>query len=113
MLPPTPLTVLRCGPLALDVHRLQVSVRGTPVRVSGLQLKLLLHFMRHPDWVFSREQLLSEVWGGDASERDPKVVDVLVSRLRRRLGPAAGDHLESVRHFGYRLRAAADEAPEA
>ena len=91
---------LRSGDLEIDIDRLRVRVGGRAVAVDGLQLRLLLHFARHPDRVLSREQLLAEAWRAGA--HDPKVVDVLVCRLRKRLGVAAR-LIESVRSFGYRF----------
>jgi DNA-binding response OmpR family regulator len=93
---------LRNGPLEVDLERLSVRVRGKQVHMSGLQLKLLMHLARHADWVLTRSQLIAAVWGLD-EVRDPKVVDILVCRLRRRLG-VAGRLIESVRSFGYRFR---------
>jgi DNA-binding response OmpR family regulator len=93
--------------LEVDFQRLQVVVGRRPLALEGLQLKLLLHFARHPDWVLTRSQLLTAVWGADAEHRDPKSVDVLVCRLRKQLGPA-GASIESVRSFGYRLRTLPD-----
>jgi DNA-binding response OmpR family regulator len=100
---------MRNGPLDLDVEQLRVRVRGRIVPLAGLQLKLLLYLARRPGWVFSREQLLKEVWGVEPSHRDLKTVDVLVCRLKRRLG-VAGRLIESVRSFGYRMRTTADTA---
>lgn len=59
-------------------------------------------FLRHPEQVLSREQLLSQVWGIDF---DPgsNVTDVYVRYLRRKLGE---DRIETVRGMGYRLRGA-------
>ena len=87
--------------LDIDQERLSVRIAGRPVAVVGLQLKLLLSLARHPNWVRTREQLLHDVWG-DRTTRDAKCVDVLVCRLRQRLG-TAGTLIESVRGFGYRL----------
>ena len=98
----SPVRIHRFGPLELDVDRLRVWVNGRPVALEGLQLKLLLCLARRPDWVFSRDRLLAEIWDADA-DRNPQAVDVVVCRLRRRLG-AAGRLIESVRGFGYRLR---------
>jgi len=98
---------MRNGPLDLDVEQLRVRVRGRTVPLAGLQLKLLLYLARRPGWVFSRVQLLKAVWGIEPSHRDLKTVDVLVCRLRRRLG-VAGRLIESVRSFGYRMRTTTD-----
>jgi len=57
-------------------------------------------FMRHPDQVLSREQLLSHAWGYEL-EPGTNVVNVFVSALRKKLGDEA---IESVRGVGYRLR---------
>jgi two-component system, OmpR family, phosphate regulon response regulator PhoB len=95
---------LRHGPLEIDVVRLSARVDGCPVRLSAMQLRLLIHFARHPDRVYSRRQLLAAVWGPD-SEHAPARVDVMVSRLRRQLG-AAGALIETTRGFGYRFTAA-------
>ena len=101
--------VLRCGAgdLEFDFDRLRLRVRGRTVAVDGLQLRLLLHFACHPDRVLSRAQLLAEVWGEEG--RDPKVVDVLVCRLRKRLDVAA-HRIESVRSFGYRFNTGEGDA---
>ncbi len=100
---------MRNGELDLDVEQLRVRVGGRIVPLAGLQLRLLVYLARRPGWVFSREQLLKEVWGVEPSHRDLKTVDVLVCRLRRRLG-IAGRVIESVRSFGYRMRTTADTA---
>lgn len=100
----TDVRILINGPLELDVDRLRLRVDGRPISLGGLQLKLLLHLARHPDRVFTREQLLAELHGDDANDRDPKGIDVVVCRLRRKLG-AAGGLVESVKSFGYRMKA--------
>jgi two-component system phosphate regulon response regulator PhoB len=88
------------GALAVDRERLRVSVDGAAVRLTGFQLKLLLHLLSHPEQVFSREQLLGAVWG--AHDVHPQNVDVAICRLRKALGPC-GALIESIRHFGYRF----------
>jgi two-component system, OmpR family, phosphate regulon response regulator PhoB len=101
--------VRRHGPLEADLDRLHVRVDGRVVALEGLQLSLLVHFVRHPEKVMSRADLLREVWGPRSCARDEKSVDVLVCRLRRRLGPA-GRLIQSVRSFGYRFDGTSDEA---
>ncbi len=85
----------------IDLHRLRVTVEGRAIRLGGLQLKLLLHLLAHPERVFSREQLLDAVWPA-GHESHPQNVDVVVCRLRKAMGEA-GRLIESVRYFGYRL----------
>lgn len=87
--------------LLVDRQRLSVAVEGRPVRLTGLQLKLLLHLFDHPERLFTPDELLAAVWPGGRDTGARNVV-VAVSRLKRALGPA-GALIECVRYFGYRL----------
>jgi len=93
-------TVLRAGPVSLDLRSRRASVEDRLVELTAREFTLLETFLRHPDQVLSREQLLSNVWGYDF---DPgsNVVDVYVRYLRRKLGDEV---IETVRGMGYRLR---------
>ena len=92
-------TVMRVGEITLDVRTRRASVGGRTVEVTAREFSLLETFMRHPDQVLSREQILSHVWGYDF---DPgsNVVEVSVRALRKKLGDGA---IETVRGMGYRL----------
>jgi DNA-binding response OmpR family regulator len=86
--------------LSLDVRSRRLTVDGRKVELSAREFALAEEFLRHPDQVLSREQLLSRVWGYDF---DPgsNVVDVYVSYLRTKFGPG---RIETVRGMGYRLK---------
>jgi len=86
--------------LSLDVRSRRLTVDGRKVELSAREFALAEEFLRHPDQVLSREQLLSRVWGYDF---DPgsNVVDVYVSYLRAKFGPG---RIETVRGMGYRLK---------
>ena len=64
----------------------QVLRGGRPVRLSAQEFKLLCHFVRHPDVVFSRDELLDAVWGYQSTP-ETRTVDVHVSWLRQKLEP--------------------------
>jgi len=64
----------------------QVLRGGRPIRLSAQEFKLLCHFVRHPDVVFSRDELLDAVWGYQATP-ETRTVDVHVSWLRQKLEP--------------------------
>ncbi len=87
------------GDLTLDLRSRRVRVADRTVELSAREFSLAEEFLRHPDQVLSREQLLSRVWGMDF---DPgsNVVDVYVRYLRAKLGAA---RIETVRGVGYRL----------
>ena len=90
---------LNVADLTLDTTTHRAFFAGSEVPLSAREFSLLATFMRNPDQVLSREQLLSLVWDLDF---DPgsNVVDVHVAALRRKLGAAV---LETVRGVGYRL----------
>jgi DNA-binding response OmpR family regulator len=93
-------TVLQAGDVVLDLRTRRATVAGETAPLTAREFTMLETFMRHPDQVLSKEQLLSHVWGYDY---DPgsNVVEVYVGYLRRKLG---SDLIETVRGMGYRLR---------
>jgi len=92
-------SALQHGDLALDLRTRRATVGDRTVDLSAREFALAEEFLRHPDQVLSREQLLSRVWGFDF---DPgsNVVDVYVRYLRGKLG---AERIETVRGMGYRL----------
>ncbi|HEY0693826.1 MAG TPA: response regulator transcription factor [Kribbella sp.] len=93
---------LRVGNLVLDQQARLLLVDGEPTPLSKREFLLLVHLMRNPDAVCSRQELLSEVWGYDF---DPttNVVDVCIRRLRAKL---RSDLILTVRSVGYQLQSA-------
>src|SRR5947207_7300115 len=93
---------LTAGPISIDPARHEVRVDGRQVRLTSLEFKLLRTLMQRRGRVQDRDRLLNEVWGYEAVI-DTRTVDTHVRRLREKLGKA-GDAIETVRGFGYRLR---------
>jgi len=91
-------------PLVIDVGAHTVRLKGREIVLTATEFKLLHRLAKRPGRAFSRDQLLSEVWGygGDIETR---TVDTHMKRLRAKLGPA-GDWIETVRGVGYRFRPA-------
>jgi DNA-binding response OmpR family regulator len=97
---------LRAAGIDVDLLTREVARDGEPVRLSAKEFELLTHFMRHPNQVLSREQLLSAVWGYDF---DPgtNIVEVYIGYLRRKLAlPDRPAPIQTLRSMGYRLVAA-------
>lgn len=96
-------TTLEYGGLLLDLRTRRAHVDGRTVELTAREFALAETFLRHPDQVLSRDQLLDLVWGYD---HDPgsNIVDVYVRYLRRKLG---ADRIATVRGMGYRLAAGA------
>jgi two-component system phosphate regulon response regulator PhoB len=93
---------LAAGPIVIDPARHQVSVAGKPVHLTSLEFKLLRTLLQRRGRVQARDRLLNDVWGYE-SIIDTRTVDTHVRRLREKLGKA-GNVIETVRGFGYRLR---------
>ncbi|MEV5334993.1 two-component system response regulator CseB [Streptomyces werraensis] len=93
--------VLAFGELEIDTEGMEVRKAGQPVALTPTEMRLLLEFSAAPGTVLSRDKLLERVWeygwGGDT-----RVVDVHVQRLRAKIGQ---DRIETVRGFGYKLKA--------
>ncbi len=91
--------------LRLDPHTLRVTAGNVPVSLGRVEFKLLHFLMDHPDRVYSRAQLLDQVWG-HAAYLDERTVDAHVGRLRQALQPGGcGHRIETVRGSGYRYLA--------
>ena len=88
--------------LEIDPARHRVTMDGAELALRPLEYKLLAIFVEHPGKVYSRTDLLSEVWG-ISPETNTRTVDTHVRRLRERLG-AYSEAIETVHGFGYRLR---------
>jgi two-component system phosphate regulon response regulator PhoB len=93
---------LSAGAITIDPARHQVSVGGKRINLTSIEFKLLRTLVQRRGRVQERDRLLNEVWGYE-SVIDTRTVDTHVRRLREKLGKA-GDVIETVRGFGYRLR---------
>jgi len=91
------------GPLRIDRAAMSVLVEDRPVELTPTEFKLLLTLAERRGRVQGRGHLLETVWEA-AADIQTRTVDMHVQRLRTKLG-AAGDLIETVRGFGYRLRA--------
>ncbi|MAC32347.1 MAG: DNA-binding response regulator [Haliea sp.] len=91
--------VLHAGELALDTHAGQVSRAGMPVALTAQEFRLLSYLMHAAPRVVSRTELSEHVYDGD-QEPDSNVIDVLISRLRRKLG---NHSIVTLRGQGYRI----------
>jgi two-component system phosphate regulon response regulator PhoB len=96
--------VLRVGPVLIDRAAHTVTVDGRELELTPTEYRLLLTLAERRGRVQARGHLLETVWEA-APDIQTRTVDMHVQRLRSKLG-AAGELIETVRGFGYRLRAA-------
>jgi len=91
------------GGLALDPETFRVTADGANVEISPTEFRLLHFFITHPERVYSRSQLLDQVWGQNVYVEE-RTVDVHIRRLRKTLEPFSFDRfIQTVRSVGYRF----------
>jgi DNA-binding response OmpR family regulator len=90
------------GELLINESSYTATVRGTVLDLTYKEFELLKYLSQHPGRVFTRQQLLQEVWGYDYFG-GTRTVDVHVRRLRAKLGPEHDALIGTVRNVGYRL----------
>jgi DNA-binding response OmpR family regulator len=96
--------VLRVGPLELRSAEAVVLMDGASINLTRTEYRLLVHFMSNPNRVYSRDQLLEQVWEYDYAG-DGRLVDAHVRRLRTKIepDPASPRLLQTVRGMGYKF----------
>ena len=95
--------LLEVGSLAFDRESLRFTINGKEIKMTAKELAIIELLMSHPGTLFSRERILSNVWG---LNMDPltNVVDVYIGKLRKKIDTDSGNSLiETVRGLGYRL----------
>ena len=90
------------GPLVLNLETYQASVSGKPLSLTFMEYELLKFLATHPGKVFTRETLLSRVWGYEYYG-GARTVDVHIRRLRAKLGEEHANLISTVRSVGYRF----------
>ena len=93
--------ILKLGDIAIDRAQHKVTVKGKALDLTATEFKLLATLMERRGRVQSRDVLLNDVWSYD-SLIDTRTVDTHVRRLREKLGKS-GNHIETIRGFGYRM----------
>ena len=96
-----PETVELAGGIVMDLNRYELTINGRKVDVTTTEFKLLGILAERRGWVFSRDEILSRLWGNEKSVLD-RTIDVHITNLRKKLGKA-GRLIENVRGIGYKL----------
>ncbi len=95
-------TEIRNGDLSVDEATYSAKLKGRVLDLTFKEFELLKYLAQHPGRVFTRAQLLQEVWGYDYFG-GTRTVDVHVRRLRAKLGPEHESLIGTVRNVGYRF----------
>ena len=91
--------VLECGPLRLDTTTNRVTLQGSLVELTALEFSTLSYLMYHRGKVVSKTELTEHIYSQDF-DRDSNVIEVLINRLRKKLGP---EFIKTHRGQGYQL----------
>ena len=102
---------VRSGDLIVDTNGYTASLHGRPIDLAYKEFELLKYLVQHPGRVFTRAQLLQEVWGYDYYG-GTRTVDVHIRRLRAKLGGEYEHLIGTVRNVGYRFDPPDDETEE-
>jgi two-component system, OmpR family, alkaline phosphatase synthesis response regulator PhoP len=94
--------VVEYGQLALNTETYQATIAGRPLDLTYMEYELLKFLAQHPGKVFTREMLLSRVWGYEYYG-GARTVDVHIRRLRAKLGEEHANLIDTVRSVGYRF----------
>jgi len=103
---------IRGGEIAIDEHSYTAKIKGRSLDLTYKEFELLKYLVQHPGRVFTRSQLLQEVWGYDYFG-GTRTVDVHIRRLRAKLGPEHEALIGTVRHVGYRFNTPNSQKQEA
>jgi two-component system phosphate regulon response regulator PhoB len=95
-------TPIEVGGLLLDPISHRVTIDGKPAEMGPTEYRLLQFFMTHQERAYTRGQLLDQVWGGNVYVEE-RTVDVHIRRLRKALGDAYENLVQTVRGTGYRF----------
>jgi DNA-binding response OmpR family regulator len=106
-----PASIIRSGAVEIDEASYTARLDGRSLDLTFKEFELLKYLAQHPGRVFTRQQLLQEVWGYDYFG-GTRTVDVHVRRLRAKLGPERESLIGTVRNVGYRFVIAAAETAE-
>ncbi len=98
-----PVTVLQVAGLSLNLETREVTLHGRSIELTPTEFALLEQFMRHPRRVFTRQTLLSRVWGF-TYVGDSNIVEVHISNLREKIGDHERKLIRTVYGVGYSLR---------
>ena len=98
--------VLECEPISLDLASTRVLLEGDPLQLTALEFRTLAHLMRNRGRVVSKTELTEHLYDQDF-DRDSNVIEVLINRLRHKLG---SDRIRTHRGLGYELVGDGDDA---
>ena len=96
-------SILRCGDIVLNTETGKVKRGGTEIPLTKLEYKILFSMMSYPGKLFTRDEILSDIWDISGNFVNDNTLSVTMKRLREKLGDSDAQMIRTVRGMGYRL----------
>ncbi len=97
-------TELYCKDIVLDTQNCSVRRGDVTVVLTKLEYKILYNMMSYPGRLFTRNEILADVWDVSGNFVNDNTLSVTIKRLREKLGDSEGNIIQTVRGMGYRIR---------
>ena len=98
-------TILKCGKIRLNTGTGKVTCEDREIILSKLEYRILSSMMAHPGKIYTREEILAEVWDLYGNYVNDNTLSVTMKRVREKLGDTEGKLIKTVRGLGYRIEA--------
>lgn len=98
-------SLLRCGDMVLNTETGKVKRGGTEIPLTKLEYKILFNMMSYPGKLFTRDEILSDIWDISGNFVNDNTLSVTMKRLREKLGDSDARLIRTVRGMGYRMEA--------
>lgn len=96
-------TVLKCRDIVLDLESGRASRAGEELSLTRLEYRILSTMLAHPDKLFTREEILANIWDISGNFVNDNTLSVTMKRIREKLGDLDGEIIKTVRGIGYRI----------
>lgn len=98
-------SLLRCGDIVINTETGKVNRGGTEITLTRLEYKILSSMMSYPGKLFTRDEILADIWDISGNFVNDNTLSVTMKRLREKLGDPDGKLIKTVRGMGYRMEA--------
>ncbi|MCM1216971.1 MAG: response regulator transcription factor [Lachnospiraceae bacterium] len=96
-------SALKCRDIVLDLESGKVSRAGEELNLTRLEYRILSTMLAYPDRLFTREEILADIWDISGNYVNDNTLSVTIKRIREKLGDAEGEIIKTVRGIGYRI----------
>lgn len=96
-------SVLKCRDIVLDLESGKVSKAGEELSLTRLEYRILSIMLAYPDKLFTREEILADIWDVSGNFVNDNTLSVTMKRIREKLGDTDGEIIKTVRGIGYRI----------